>query len=107
MTSFDNKEKAEENKYAHDKETEFKIYASFHKKLAGWVASKAKLDAKSTEEYTNALVSAHLGKNDNETLLAKIKHDLAFYGVHDVADREIREEMHKLYQAARDKILHG
>jgi hypothetical protein len=107
MTSFDNREKAEENKYAHDKETEFLIYASYHKTLAEWSAKKMKLDTDKAEAYKKSFVEAHLGMGDTEKLLVRIKHDFAAHHITNVSDREIREEMHALFLAARHKILKG
>ncbi len=103
MTAFDNKEKAEENKYAHDKELEFRIYAKYHGLLAAWVAKKAGLDTERAEKYKNTLITGGLGKNDPEALLHKIKQDLEAKNVH-LSEHQIREEMHHSMQAAQKQV---
>ncbi len=104
MAAFDNKEKAEENKYAHDKEMEFLINARYHSLLAVWASAKMTLDAEKAMEYKNSLVTFHLGKSDDEALFHKIAHDLDAHHVH-IKEREIREAMYNLLHAAKKQII--
>jgi hypothetical protein len=104
MTAFDNKEKAEENKYAHDKEVEFKINAKYHGLLAIWMAGAIKLDAEGADKYKNMLVTAGLGKNDPEALFNKIKQEFQEYKI-PIDEHQLREEMYNILQKAKKQVL--
>jgi len=104
MNSFDNKEKAEENRYAHDKEVQFLINARYHKLLALWVAEKSGLDAEETQQYKTAFISETVGKNEAETIFAKVKHDLLMNKLH-LEEQEIREAMYTISQEAKKQVM--
>src|SRR5262245_42781021 len=104
MTTFDNREKAEENKYAHDKEVEFRIYAKYHGLLAAWIAKNLGLDAEGAEKYKHMLVTSYPGRGDADALFHKIKQEFKAHKVQ-MGDHHIREEMHHMMHAARKQVL--
>jgi hypothetical protein len=104
MTAFDNKEKAEENKYAHDKEVEFRIYARYHSLLAGWVAELLGWDSAQKEAYKNTLVTSGASKHDNEVLFHKIHQDFKAGNLH-MKDHDIHQKMHDLLLAAKQQVM--
>ena len=104
MNSFDNKEKAEENKYAHDKQVEFLINSRFHKLLALWVAAKAGFDEAKTLAYKQDFIASTMEKSDTDSLLAKVKHDFMVNDLH-VTENDIREAMHNALQTAKNEIM--
>ncbi len=103
MTSFNDKEKAAENKYAHDKETEFKIRARRDKLLGFWVAEKMGLKSSAAEEYARALATLNIEHAHQESLLAKIKDDLNKGGAI-ISEHDIRAQMHHLLLAATQEV---
>ena len=103
MSSFDNKEKAEENKYAHDKELEFRIHARYQCHLADWVSHKLRLDAGKAKEYKNTLVTYHMTHHNDSALLDKIKHDFVVHDIH-IKEHDIRQAMHDQLEKARKEI---
>jgi len=104
MTAFDNKEKGEENKYAHDKEVEFRIFAKYHGLLAEWVARESGLDAEKAKEYKGDLIAFDLGKNDEEALFGRVKQDLLAHNV-TMDEHKIREKMYAILQVAKEYML--
>jgi hypothetical protein len=104
MTTFDDKEKAEENKYAHDKEMEFRIHARRNKLLGLWVAEKAGLTGKAAEEYAAMIATIDLGKISEETVFTKVKRDLIAKSVH-ISDHDIRAQMHHFLHQAREQLV--
>ena len=104
MTAFDNREKAEENKYAHDKEVEFRIYARYHSMLADWVAENLHLDAAKKEAYKNALVTSGATKHDNEVLFQKVRHDFLAGNLH-MKDHDIHQKMHDILLTAKEQVV--
>ena len=57
MTSFDERDKAFENKFAHDEEITFKINARAARLAGLWAAAKLGKTATEAESYANALVT--------------------------------------------------
>jgi len=105
MNSFDNREKAEENKYAHEREVEFIVNARFHKLLALWVAEKLGFDVEKTRDYTNTLVTSDVEMLANEKLLHKVQHDLLIHNAN-MNEHELKEVFYNLQAEAKLQI-HG
>jgi hypothetical protein len=103
MTSMNDKEKAHENKYAHDKELEFKINARRNKLLGLWVAEKIALPVEKHDAYAKEVVLSDFEKAGDDDVFEKVKKDLFNAGLR-LTDKEIREEMYRLIQIARDQV---
>ncbi|MEA3389080.1 MAG: DUF1476 domain-containing protein, partial [Pseudomonadota bacterium] len=58
MTTFDDREKAFENMFAHDQEMEFRIQARRNRLLGEWAAVKMGLTPEETDAYAKAVVQA-------------------------------------------------
>jgi hypothetical protein len=56
MTTFENRENAFENKFAHDAETRFRILARRDKLIGLWAAAKLGKDGEAAEEYARQVV---------------------------------------------------
>ncbi len=104
MTTFDDKEKAAENKYAYDKEMEFRIHARAHKLVGLWAAARMGLTGESAEEYAKSIVMIDLNKPDPHHLFEKIKADLTLSDVH-ISDHDIRAEIHKIQHIAHQQVV--
>jgi hypothetical protein len=104
MTTFDDKEKAAENKYAHDKELEFKIHARAHKLLGLWAAGKMGLSGALAEEYATSIVTAGFAGAAPHTLFEQVKTDLWAKDIH-LTDNDIKAEMHRLEHIAREQLV--
>ena len=103
MTNLSDKEKAFENKFAHDKELEFKINARRNKLLGQWAAEKMAVPADQVDAYAKSVVLSDFEKAGDEDVFDKVKKDLFDAGIR-LTDIEIREQMHKLLQVARDQV---
>jgi len=60
MTTFDEREKAFEKKFAHDQELKFKAEARRTKLLAEWAAEKLGLSGAEVEDYIRDVVREEL-----------------------------------------------
>src|SRR3546814_4108338 len=58
MTTFDNREKAFEEKFAHDAEITFRIAARRNRLLGLWAAERMKLTSEEADAYAKAVVQA-------------------------------------------------
>lgn len=92
MTTFDNREKGFENKFAHDAELKFKAESRRNKALAEWAGAQLGLSGADLEDYVKAVRKADLVEKGDDDVFAKVKADLAAKGIA-VADSEIRKVM--------------
>ncbi len=103
MSGLSDKEKAHENKFAHDKELEFKINARRNKLLGAWAAEKMGLPKDKHDAYAKEVVLADFEKAGDDDVFEKVKKDLFDAGLR-LTDHEIREQMHKLLNLAREQV---
>ena len=92
MTSFDDREKAFEKKFAHDAELKFKAESRRNKALAEWAGAKMGLSGAALDDYIKAVRKADLAEKGDNDVFRKVKADLAAKGVK-VADADIRKAM--------------
>ena len=103
MTTFDDREKAFENKFAHEAELEFRITARRNKLLGLWAADKLGLTEAEAESYAKAVVQADFEETGDEDVIRKLIGDLLMGGV-ETSDIEIREILSKKAIEARAQI---
>lgn len=103
MTTFDDREKGFESKYALDQDQEFKAVARRNKLLGLWAAEKMGLNADRAEEYGRAIVKADFEQPGEEDVYRKITQDLEGAGL-TVSEGEIRRKMDELSSVAREQI---
>jgi hypothetical protein len=72
MTTFDNREKAFEEKFAHDEELRFKAHVKAAKLMGEWAALEIGLSA---DVYASELVNMVTGGKKDEALFEKIQKD--------------------------------
>lgn len=104
MTTFDDKEKAFENKYAHDEELNFKANARRNKLLGLWAADKLHKKGSDAEAYAKEVVTADFEKPGHEDVVEKIMNDFTKAGL-PITAKEIREQMAALLPVARQQIM--
>src|SRR3954469_4065910 len=101
MTTFDDRERAFEAKFARDEEMAFRVIARRNRLLGQWAASKMKLTPEETEAYSKAVVHAEFEEAGDEDVIRKLLGDLTAAGV-EVDDARIREALeHRTVEARR------
>lgn len=104
MTTFDNREKAFENKFAHDADLLFKITARRNKLVGQWAAEKMGLTPEETTAYATSVVQADFEEAGDEDVIRKLLGDLTSAGA-DVDDAMIRAALEdKMVEARRQFI---
>lgn len=106
MTTFDDREKGFESKYALDQEQEFKAVARRNKMLGLWAAEKMGLSPESAEQYAQAVVRADMEQPGDEDVFRKVAGDFKGSGL-TVSEGEIRSKIDELSSIARDQIRAG
>ena len=104
MSTFDDRERAEEAKYAHDSELQFKIMNRRNKLLGLWAADLMEMSGADAEEYAKTVVRADLEEAGDEDVFRKVRGDFDAKGV-DRSDARIREHMAELLAVAREQVM--
>jgi len=104
MTTFDDRERAFEGRFAHDEEMKFRILARRNRLLGEGAARKMGLSPDETEAYAKDVVRADFEEAGDEDVIRKILGDLTAAGV-DCDEAVIREQLgHKRVEASRPII---
>jgi len=103
MTSFDDREKAYEKKFAHDAELKFKASARRNKLLGVWAAEKMGMTGDDVEHYAKSVVLADLEEPGDEDVFRKVRSDFDDAGI-DQSDHQIRRTMEELMDEAVAQI---
>jgi hypothetical protein len=103
MSSFDDREKGFERKFAHDSELEFKAMARRNKLLGLWAAEKMGLKAADAEAYAKEVVQSDFEEAGDHDVMRKVMADLKAKGVTQ-SEHQIRREMDALLVTAREQV---
>ena len=101
MSSFDDREKSFEKKFAHDEELQFKINARRNKYLGQWASQILGYDQEKENEYIQSVIKADFEEAGDEDVFRKLKADLAN---HNVSDEDIRKKMTELNEKAKSEF---
>ncbi len=104
MTSFNDREKAFESKFARDEEMQFKITARRNRLLGEWAAEKMGLTPEETDSYAKEVVAADFEEAGDEDVVRKLMGDLTSAEV-DIDDAGIRAALtEKMVEARRQFV---
>lgn len=103
MTTFDNREKGFENKFAHDEALRFKAIARRNKLLGLWAAGKLGLSGAEADDYAMTVVRADFEEVGDEDVFRKVRDDFAAKGV-DQSEHQIRRTMEELLATAVQQV---
>jgi hypothetical protein len=104
MTTFDDRERAFEAKFAHDEEMAFRITARRNRLLGNWASQLMKLTPEETDAYAKAVVQAEFEEAGDEDVIRKLFGDLTAAGV-DIDDAAVRRALEEQTIEARRQLL--
>ena len=104
MTTFDDRERAFETKYARDAEMLFKITARRNRLLGEWAAAKMGLTPEETEAYSKAVIQADFEEAGDEDVIRKLVGDMTSAGV-DIDDATVRKALDQQTIEARRQFI--
>ncbi|MEL7108158.1 MAG: DUF1476 domain-containing protein [Pseudomonadota bacterium] len=104
MSSFDDRKRGEEAKFAMDEATEFKIMARRNKLLGLWAAELMDLHDEDAEAYAKTVVLSDLEEAGDDDVFRKVRGDLDAAGV-ERSDARIRDHMAELLPVAREQVM--
>ncbi|MDD9724078.1 DUF1476 domain-containing protein [Roseovarius sp. SK2] len=101
MSTFDDRETAFENKYAHDEEMKFKAEARRNKLLGLWAAEILGKTGEDADAYAKEVVLSDFEEAGHEDVVRKVAGDLG-----DMADADtIRSKMDELLRVAQEQLM--
>ncbi|MFD1158154.1 DUF1476 domain-containing protein [Roseovarius aestuarii] len=101
MTTFDDRENAFENKYAHDEQMNFKAEVRRNKLLGLWAAELLGKTGEDADNYAKEVVKSDFEEAGIEDVVRKVAGDLG-----DLADADtIRNKMGELLIVAKSQIM--
>ncbi len=81
MTMFNDRERAEEGRFARDEEMQFRVAARRNRLLGAWAAQKMGLSAEEAEAYGKSVIQADFEEAGDEDVIRKLIGDLTSAGV--------------------------
>ena len=102
MSSFDEREKSFEKKFAHDEELQFKVSARTNKYIGQWVSQILEYNPDQEKEYIQSVIKADFAEAGDEDVFRKVKADLKD---HKISDEEIRKKMEELNEKAKSEFI--
>ena len=98
MSSFEDRKKSFEKKFAHDQELQFKVSARRNKYLGEWVSEILGYNSDQEKEYIQSVIKADFAEAGDEDVFRKIKQDLK---EKNISDDELRKKMDELNEKAK------
>jgi hypothetical protein len=103
MTTFEDREKGFERKFAHDEELKFKATARRNKLIGLWAAEKMGLIGDEAQAYAREVIKADLADPGDEDVFRKVRADFDAKGV-DQSDHQIRRVIGEMMAEAVRQI---
>jgi hypothetical protein len=103
MTTFDDRERGFEGKFAREQELDFKALARRNRQLGLWAAGLMGLEGDHRDDYANAVVKSEVDLPSDEDVLRKVAKDLSASGLK-VTEGEVRGKMDEFLAIARDEL---
>jgi len=104
MTTFQDREKAFEDKYKHDQDLRFRVEVRRSKLLGLWAASQLGRVGPDAEAYAKEVVSADFDEPGDADLVRKVMKDFAEAGV-DISEHRLRKKMDELLEEAKQQVM--
>ena len=104
MTTFEDRERAFEAKYARDEEMAFRVVARRNRLVGQWAALQMKLTPEETDAYCKAVVQAEFEEAGDEDVVRKVLGDLTAAGIH-TDEATVRRALDDQMVEARRQLL--
>jgi len=103
MTTFDEREKAFEKKFAMDQDLKFRAESRRNRMVAEWAAAKLGITGPAVDDYIKAVRKADLEEKGDDDVFRKLRKDFDEKGVA-VSDNEIRDALFKFLGEAVTQV---
>jgi hypothetical protein len=103
MSGFDDRQKGQEAKFAHDSELRFRAEARRNKLLGLWAAEKLGITGDAANAYAKEVVAADFEEDGDKDVLHKVLKDLTAKGTA-ITELEVRAKMDELMVQAAAQV---
>jgi hypothetical protein len=103
MTTFKDRNKGFEQKFAHDEELKFRATARRNKLLGLWAADQLGLSGDKAQAYAREVIKADLAEPGDEDVFRKVRSDFDAKGV-EQSDHQIRSIIDEMMAKAVRQI---
>ena len=104
MTDFNDRQRGEEAKFAHDSNMQFKLANRRNKLLGLWAAEKLGKEGDEADAYAKEVVAADFEEAGDEDVIRKLTGDFEAAGV-ECGDAEIRSQLEAKEAEARRQLM--
>lgn len=104
MTTFNDRERAEEAKFAMDSDTAFRVAARRNRLLGEWAAARMGLTPEEAASYRTSVVQADFEEAGDEDVIRKVLGDLVGAGI-DVDEATVRATLEEKAVEARRQLM--
>lgn len=105
MSTFEDREKGFERKFAHDEEMQFKAVARRNRLLGLWAAGRMGIvDPDDAREYAQSVVRADFAEKGEDDVFRKVWADLQAKSAA-ITEQELRDQMAGLLAEAKTQIM--
>ena len=100
MSSFDDRSKSFEKKFANDQELQFKLTGRRNKYFGEWAAEKLNKKGQEIETYVNEVMRADLKKPGDMDLISKVLEDFKKFSVN-ISEEEVKNKLNECLEKAK------
>ncbi|WP_404333901.1 DUF1476 domain-containing protein [Sphingomonas sp. MMS12-HWE2-04] len=104
MTTFDDRERAFEAKFARDEDMAFRVTARRNRLVGQWAAAKMNLTPEETDAYAKAVVQADFEEAGDEDVIRKLLGDLTAAGI-ETDEAQVRRALEEQSVEARRQLM--
>ena len=106
MTTFDEREKSFEKKFAHDQDLKFRAESRRNRMVAEWAGAKLGISGTALDDYVKAVRKADLAEKGDDDVVRKIMNDFKDKGI-PLAETELRRQLGEFLAKAVSEIESG
>lgn len=106
MSSFDERERGFEKRFAQEEELKFKATARRNHLIGLWAAKQIGLNDADGEDYARSIVITDLDNPQSDAVLAKLRTDLKSHDI-SISDRKIEGMMNDFMTQAVEELRRG
>ena len=105
MATFNDREKAFEDKYKHDQDLQFRTEVRRNKLLGQWIARELLgLEGDAVDSYAKEVVASDLDEPGPDDVIRKVMADLEAKGV-DYSEHRLRHRLEEMMAEAKRQIM--
>ena len=106
MTTFDRRERAFEDKFAHDDTMIFKARARRNRLFGEWLGTELGMSGETLKAYAADVVKADLEEEGDGDILRKVRADIDAAGL-DISDHKLDKQLTEFMCVAKGQIASG